>query len=340
MPESYQNFVPPHPRFPLATFPSPLERAWRLEVALREEGCVAVPRIYLKRDDLLSLGMGGNKIRNLEFSIGQALAEGATDVFTAGRPQSNHCRLTAAACARASLRAHIVLTGEPPSRMTGNLLLDEMVGAKLYWTGSDDRALRDTWVRSLAGTFTSLGRRAYTIPVGGSDARGALGHALAALELARQCEAIGEMPSAVVLATATGGTHAGMLVGFRKLDVPIAILGFAVAKSASELRDTVSRIAAEVAREIDAPPLAIDSVDIDDTMLGEGYGIASAAGDAAALMLARTEGVFADPVYTGKGLAGFLAAVRAGRFADAESVVFLHTGGTPALFADPHQPTT
>ena len=335
MTESYQNFVPPHPRFSLATFPSPLERAARLEAALRAEGCGSVPRIYLKRDDLLSLGMGGNKIRNLEFSIGQALAEGATDVVTAGRPQSNHCRLTAAACARAGLRAHIVLTGAPPPLMTGNLLLGEMLGAKIYWTGSDAREFRDAWVRMIVGGMVSLGRKCFSIPVGGSNARGALGHALAALELTRQCEEIGDMPAAVVLATATGGTQAGMLAGFRKLGSPIAIHGFAVAKSAEELRETVSRIADEVAREIDAPSPR-DSVDIDDAMLGAGYGIPSAAGDAAVLMLARIEGVFADPVYTGKAFAGLLARIRAERFAATDSVVFLHTGGAPALFADSH----
>ena len=336
MTPEYTNFVPPHPRFHLATLPTPLERAPRLEAALRDEGCERVPRIYLKRDDLLSLGMGGNKIRNLEFSIGQALAEGATDVVTSGREQSNHCRLTAAACARAGLRVHLVFSGYPAPRPSGNLLLDGLLGAKLYYACSDERERREAWVSMLTGGFEALGRRAFVIPVGGSDARGALGHALAALELKRQCDAIGEHLDAIVLATATGGTQAGMLAGLSKLGAPVRVYGFAVAKSAAELSATVLGIANDVAREIETGAVGADAVRIDGSMLGDGYGAPSAAGDAASLLLARSEGVFTDPVYTGKGLAGLLSLVRAGAFAADACVVFIHTGGAPAIFADSH----
>ena len=333
MTQDYQNFVPPYPRFELATFPSPLQRAERLEAALRDEGCLAVPRIYLKRDDLLSLALGGNKIRNLEFLIGDALARGATDVLTSGRQQSNHCRLTAAACARAGLRAHLVLTGMPPERATGNLLLDRLLGARIYFTGSEERALRDAWINYLAPTFPSLDRVCYTIPVGGSDARGAIGHALAARELLRQCEEIEERPTAIVLATATGGTQAGMLAGLRKLGSDVSMIGFTVAKSAEELRAVVLRMANEVAEDIGGDGVQEGDVVVDGSALGGGYGVATPEGQAAIELLARTEGVLADPVYTGKGLSGLLSLVRAGRFAPGESVVFLHTGGAPALFA-------
>lgn len=334
--QAYQNFVPAYPRFHLATLPTPLERAPRLEAALRDEGCASVPRIYLKRDDLLSLGMGGNKIRNLEFSIGLALAEAATDVVTSGRQQSNHCRLTAAACARAGLRAHLVFSGDPPPRASGNLLLDDLLGAKLYYACSDDRARREAWVNMLSGGFEAIGRRAFVIPVGGSDARGALGHALAALELTEQCAALGERLDAIVLATATGGTQAGMLAGLQKAGVASRVSGFAVAKSAAELSGTVLRIANEVAADIGVEALGADAVDVDGSRLGDGYGAPSVEAEEASRMLARTEGVFADPVYTGKGLAGLLSLIREERFAPDACVVFLHTGGAPAIFADSH----
>ena len=333
MPSDYQNFVPPHPRFPLATFPSQLERAERLERALRAEGGAPVPRIYLKRDDLLSLGMGGNKIRNLEFSIGQALAEGATDIVTAGRQQSNHCRLTAAACARAGLRAHLVLNGEPPSSATGNVLLDHLLGANVYYTGSDDRAARAAEIeRLLSAGGLAAARQPYLIPVGGSDARGALGHVLAAREIIEQCSAIAETPAAVVLATATGGTQAGLLAGLSKLGTPPPVYGFAVAKSAPELVAEILTLANEVAMEIRIVTIPAGAVSVDDSALGDGYGVPTPEAQAAIELLARTEGVFADPTYTGKGLAGMLALIRSGAFANDQAVVFIHTGGTPALF--------
>lgn len=329
-----RNVVVTHPRFPLATLPSPLERTRRLEASLSDEGTPAVPRIYLKRDDLLSLGMGGNKIRNLEFSLGAALAAGATDIVTAGRQQSNHCRLTAAACARAGLRAHLVLTGAPPLIRSGNLLLDDLLGATMYFTGDDDRDRRAELVQRVAGSIARDGRSPYVIPVGGSDAVGAAGHALAAAEILGQCDILGETPSAIVLATATGGTHAGLLAGLRAMDATVPVLGFAVAKLADELRVIVFRLASEVAGQVKADAIDPAVVHVDGSMLGDGYGMPTADATAAIEALARTEGVFADPVYTGKALAGLLALVRAGRFRNDQAVIFLHTGGAPALFAD------
>lgn len=314
--------------------PSPLERAERLESALRAEGCTRVPRLYLKRDDLLSLALGENKIRNLEFLLGDALQEGATDIVTAGRVQSNHCRLTAAACVRAGLRAHLIFTGARPPVAIGNFLLDDLFGAKTYFTGADDRASRAAWIDMIMGALPGFDRRPYLIPVGGSDARGAVGHALAAQELAQQFEAIGERLSAIVLATATGGTQAGMLAGLRRLGIDAGMHGFAVAKPAADLVPEILAIANDVAVAIGIGNVAPDDVVVDDMCLGGGYGIPSLAGRAAIELLARTEGVLADPVYTGKGLAGLLALVRRGAFSPGDAVVFIHTGGAPALFSD------
>ena len=333
MAEAYQTIEVRHPRFPLATFPTPLERAQHLEAALAPGTPGGMPRIYLKRDDLLSLGMGGNKVRNLEFAIGQALAESATEVVTSGRQQSNHCRLTAAACARAGLGVHVVLSGREPASFTGNLLLGRLLGSTIHFVGSDDRAVRQQMVSDVAREIAQAHGRPYVIPVGGSDARGALGHALAAEELLRQCDALGERLGALVLATATGGTQAGMLAGLRRLGSDAPIYGFAVAKSAPELAFDVLRMANEVSRAIGGRPLQAPDVIVDGSCLGEGYGAPTLEGQRAIEVLARSEGVFADPVYTGKALAGLFAFVREGRLRPGDCVVFLHTGGTPALFA-------
>lgn len=339
MTPAYQTFDAPYPRYPLAQLPSPLDRAERLESALRGEGCERVPRIYIKRDDLLSLGLGGNKIRNLEFLIAYALAQSATDVITAGRLQSNHCRLTAAACARVGLQAHLVFLGAPPATASGNFMLDRLFGANLYFTCSDERGSRAKWIAMLTGMLPHLGRVPYLIPVGGSDARGAVGHALAAQELAQQLDGLGESGATVVLPTATGGTQAGMLAGFARLGFDASIYGFAVAKAAKELAADVLGIANGVADAIGGPAIGAEQVVVDGSALGAGYGMPSVAGRAAIELLARSEGILADPVYTGKALAGFLARVRAGGYAPDEAVVFLHTGGAAALFADLPAPT-
>jgi L-cysteate sulfo-lyase len=327
------DFIPDVPRFRLAAFPTPIDRLARLEDALRREGVSSVPRIYLKRDDLLSLALGGNKIRNLEFLIGEALADGATDVITAGRQQSNHCRLTAAACALAGLRCHVVLNGKAPERETGNLLLTRMLGARIYFTQSDDRADRESWVRMVEMTPRMFGARSYVIPVGGSDARGALGHVLLGREVLEQTEALGEKPTTIMLASATGGTQAGLVAGIRKLESQVRVLGYTVANPADELAPKIVDVANQLAASLGTGAFGRDDVDLDDAQLGGGYGVHTEAGAAAIDILARTEGIVIDPVYTGKAFAGLLDAVRSRRYASEESVVFIHTGGTPALFA-------
>jgi 1-aminocyclopropane-1-carboxylate deaminase/D-cysteine desulfhydrase-like pyridoxal-dependent ACC family enzyme len=305
----------------------------RLEAALRRSGAPAVPRLHIKRDDLLTLGMGGNKVRNLEFLMARALGEGATHVLTSGRQQSNHCRLTAAACARVGLGCDVVLSGIEPAMATGNLLLSRVFGARTHFVGSDDRAERATRVGEVAAGIERAGGRTFIIGVGGSDTTGALGHVVAARELMAQANAAGWPIGAVVLATATGGTQAGMLAGFAAMNRRVDVRGFAVAKSAAELSAEVRELAQRVAISIGGPSVAADAVRIDDSELGGGYGAPTAAASAAAALLARREGMVVDPVYTAKGLAGLLALVRRGTFAAVEDVVFLHTGGTPTLFA-------
>lgn len=332
MAESYQSALAGYPRFPLIAGPSPLQRASRLEAALKHEG-IEVPRLYLKRDDLVSLAMGGNKLRNLEFLIGDALAHRATAIVTGGRAQSNHCRLTAAACVKAGLTAHLVLSGEEPRAWTGNLLLDRMFGAEIAFTGTDDRVVRDEMMKTAADRIRASGGVPYVIPVGGSDTRGAFGHVLAAAELHAQLELAGERRASLVLATATGGTQAGMLVGLGALAGQVDVTAFAVAKSAEELAPQVQRLAAEAAAALGVGMPAAADIRIDGTALGGGYGVETVEARAAIAFLARTEAVLADPVYTGKALAGLLARIRGRAYRADEAVVFLHTGGTAALFS-------
>jgi D-cysteine desulfhydrase/L-cysteate sulfo-lyase len=328
------NFVANLPRVRLTHLPTPLERASRLEGALREEGARA-PRIYIKRDDMLSLALGGNKIRNLEFSLGAALADGATDIVTVGRAQSNHCRLTAAACAKVGLRAHLVMSGERPPIPQGNLLLSELFGATTYFTDTEDRTVRESTAASVSDEIRSRGGRPVLLPVGGSDARGAVGHALLAHEIVAQCAPVDERPAAIVMATATGGTQAGLIAGLRAVGAATVVRGFSVHKPAVESASEVAELAREVAAVIGARAILDGEVRADDSQLGEGYGVATAAGGAAIAMLARTEGLVLDPVYTAKAMAGMLAMIRRGDFAIDDAVVFVHTGGTPVLFAEP-----
>jgi D-cysteine desulfhydrase family pyridoxal phosphate-dependent enzyme len=327
------NFAAHLPRVRLTTLPSPLQHASRLEDALREDGA-RPPRIYIKRDDLLGLAFGGNKIRNLEFTLGAAVAEGATDVITVGRAQSNHCRLTAAACARLGLRCHLVMSGDRPAASTGNLLLSELFGAACAFTGTDDRNVRESRARDIEREVSARGARAWLLPVGGSDARGALGHALAAIEIIAQCAAAGERPAAIVLATATGGTQAGLLLGLSAVGSKTRVVGYTVHKAADDARGDVLRVATDAATLLTAGAVDVRGIDIDDTQLGGGYGVPSRAGMDAASLLARTEGILLDPVYTAKAMAGLLATIRAGGFTPDDCIVFVHTGGAPALFAE------
>lgn len=326
------NFAADLPRVRLAHLPTPLDRALRLEQVLRDEGARSL-RIYIKRDDLLSLAMGGNKIRNLEFSLGKARAEGATDVVTVGRAQSNHCRLTAAACAKVGLRAHLVMSGEQPAAAQGNLLLSELFGATVHFIGKEDRTEREATAARVCEEIVAGVGRPVLLPVGGSDARGAIGHALLAHEIVVQCEAIDERPDAVVLATATGGTQAGLVAGLRKLELTTNVIGYSVHKPADASATEVLTLAREVAELIGAEAPADEDVHVDDSQLGADYGVPTAAGGAAIELLARTEGLLLDPVYTAKAMAGLLAMIRAGTSGEDAAVVFIHTGGAPVLFA-------
>ena len=323
--------VPPRidalPRFQLLDGPSPLTRLDRFGAALG-----GTAEVWIKREDLLPLAFGGNKLRNLEFLVGAALAEGADTLITSGRRWSNHCRLTAAAGARAGLAVHLVLSGPPrPTGQEGpNQVLDHLLGATVHVTSSDARAERAATVDRVATDLRVAGRRPFVIDVGGGGAVGAAGQVLAGLEVADQLAAVGVGAAAIVVPTATGGTQAGLLTGLALASPPAhGVVGVAAASPAAELGPAVDRLLDSLAPLSGVrPPSA--AIVIDDDQIGEGYGRPSAAADDATGLLARTEGILVDPIYTAKALAGLIARVRDGRLHG--PVVFWHAGGTPGLF--------
>lgn len=315
------------PRFPLLDGPSPLQLASRLSAALGGDAA-----IWIKREDLLPLAFGGNKLRNLELLVGAALAEGADTLVTSGRRWSNHCRLTAAAGARAGLAVHLVVSGPPPRAGAGaaNVLLDELLGATVHVTATDDRAERAARVEEVAAAERAAGRRPFVIGVGGSGPIGAAGQVLAGLELADQLAARGVAEATIVVPSATGGTQAGLLVGLALAAPPDrAVLGIAAAAPAADLRPTILGLLDGLA-PLTGARIAPEAVVIEDDQIGSGYGHPTEAAAEATRLLARTEGVLVDPIYTAKALAGLIARVRDGRLRG--PVVFWHAGGTPGLF--------
>jgi 1-aminocyclopropane-1-carboxylate deaminase/D-cysteine desulfhydrase-like pyridoxal-dependent ACC family enzyme len=321
--------LPTLPRVALLDGPTPLQPLERLSPALGGRA-----ELWIKREDLGPLAFSGNKLRNLEFLLGAAIAAGADTIVTSGRRWSNHCRLTAAAGARLGLHVDIVVSG-PPTSASANLALIESLGATVHQASTDARTEREALVASVAASASAAGRSVHVIPVGGSDATGAWGQVLGGLEALEQAAARGFVPDAIVLPSATGGTQAGLIVGgaiaaARNGAEPPRIIGVAVAHPEPELRPHVEELVAELATlaGIAAP---LNRVEIDGGSLGDGYGVPSPSSVEAASLLARTEGMLVDPVYTAKGLAGLISAVRSGQL-DGRRAIFWHGGGLPALF--------
>ncbi len=318
----------PIPRYPLTTLPTPLQRARRFEAALGD-GC---PRIYLKRDDLTGLAFGGNKARKLEYLLADALATGATTLVTEGAAQSNHARMTAAAAAIAGLRCVLVLDARNGSEIAGNLLLDHLLGAEVRVV--PDRTARVAAMERIEDELRAEGERPYVIPTGGSVPLGAAGYVAMVPELLAQLMTVSEAPSRLYFASSSQGTQAGLAVGARAFSAPFAVYGVAVEHPVDDLIATGAALANVTAELLAAEPAFAEAdIVIDGGFVGAGYGKSTPEGMEAARLLARTEAVFLDPVYSAKAMAALIAHVRAGDLDPAGSVVFLHTGGGPSLFA-------
>lgn len=314
------------PRVTIAHLPTPLEPLPRLSQRL------GGPELWLKRDDQTGLAGGGNKTRKLEFLAAAALAANADTLITGGAPQSNHCRQTAAAAAKLGLRCVLVLAGQP-AEATGNILLDHLLGAELVWAGN---AARDDAMQAAVERQQALGYRPYLIPYGGSSPAGAAAYAAAVEELAGQMQALNLPPfDRLVFASSSGGTHAGLAVGARALNLPTQVLGISIDKPLVVLTgETVAGLATDTAALLGLE-LAFAAGDIaaNADYLGGGYGIMAEPEAEAIGLFAQTEGVLLDPVYTGRAAAALIDLIRKGDIGRSERVLFWHTGGLPALFA-------
>jgi D-cysteine desulfhydrase family pyridoxal phosphate-dependent enzyme len=311
-------------RLPLAsTSPTPLEPADRLAAAIGLDA----GRLFVKRDDVNGLAGGGNKVRKLEYLIADALEQGCDTLVTGGGRQSNHCRITAAAANRLGLRCTIVLTSPRPSTPTGNVLLDEVLRPDIVWAGERDYYGAEAAIEEACDRLRGEGRRPYAIPVGGASTIGALGYVACGLELVGQLGSAGP-PALVVVADGSGGTHAGLVAG---LGDHGRVLGVDVG-TRPDLDERVPEKAVEAAAlaGLAAPT---GTVQVDHDRFGSGYGAPTDECREALHLAATTEGLLLDPVYTGKAMAGLIAAAREGRLPSDGPIVFVHTGGTPALFA-------
>lgn len=317
------------PRVHLSGLPTPLDPAPRLSSEL---GC----GVLIKRDDLTATGLGGNKIRKLEFLVGAALADGADTVVTFGALQSNHARQTAAACARTGLRCELILTRAVPRtgpafEAGGNVALDHLFGATVTVVDNDD----DQMAAAVTAVERRITGRAAWIPPGGSDAVGTLGYVDAGLELADQILDSGAGVTDVVVAVSTGGTYAGLLTGLRMGGSLARVRGVCVYRPADRTRESIARLLTGVADLLGTTPASPDEVVLDDTFLGDGYGLPTPGMVDAVSLFARTEGLVLDPVYTGKAADALTTWARATAFGSGATVVFVHTGGAPGLFAYP-----
>lgn len=294
------------------------------------------PEIYIKRDDLLGLSAGGNKTRKLEFLVADALVQRADTLITVGAVQSNHCRLTLAAAVREGLSCRLVLEQRVPgsydSKASGNNFLFDLLGVEsttVVDSGTDLAAA----MQKIAAELKAEGRNGYIIPGGGSNALGALGYVACAEELLAQTFESGLRLDHIVCASGSAGTHAGLLMGLLGNNAHIPVTGINVRRPRAEQERNVHALAADVARllNIETPPR--EAVTALDEWVGPGYSLPTPQMIAAVRLLASKEGVLLDPVYTGKAMAGLIDLVRRGTFKNGENILFLHTGGAPALYA-------
>lgn len=320
------------PRVALGQTPTPLTFLPRLSQELGRP-------VYIKRDDDLGPGLGGNKTRKLAFLLAEAKEMGAQKVVTFGGLQSNHARITAAAANQLGLEAHLFYFEKRPSRLTGNLLINELLGAKMYFLpiggGGGGRMTLERTIRLVRLLSRLWVGSNYFIPVGGHTWRGCLGYVAAAAEIQTQAAAQGMEKAWLVTAAGTGGTLAGLLAGLTLLDSPIRPLGIDVGKLWKGFAASIAGLAEDICQQLgeSIPFSALDVPLIEKRYAGERYGAPSPAGHEALNLLAQTEGVLLDPVYTAKAFAGMLDLLKGRELGEKEPLIFLHTGGFPALFA-------
>lgn len=310
------------PKLNFAHLPTPVEPLGRLGAEL---GGI---RLLVKRDDQTGLAFGGNKTRKLEYIMAEAVANGARTILTTGALQSNHCRQTAAAAAHLGLECMLILAGSIPEQPSGNYFLDRLLGAEIISTSKENR---DEVLNLKFNEAWKEGKRPYLVPYGGSSPTGAAAYAVALKELLDQ----GVNPDWIIFASSSGGTQAGLVSGARIFGFNGHILGISVDEPENVLRGRVAKLAVQVADLLgEKQTFDISDIEVNSDFLGEGYGILSPGEIEAIQLFAQLEGLLIDPVYTGRAAAGLIALARDGHFKAGQTVLFWHTGGTPALFAE------
>jgi D-cysteine desulfhydrase family pyridoxal phosphate-dependent enzyme len=308
-------------RLSFAHLPTPVEALPRLTRFL------GGPGLFVKRDDQTGLALGGNKTRKLEFLLAEAQTLGADHIVTAGAVQSNHCRQTAAAAARFGLKCTLILSGAPPARADGNLWLDHLFGAEIRWC---EPSQRQAMLQQTVEELRQQGARPYLVPYGGSSPTGVLGYVLAMQEFLQQSLSA----DAILFASSSGGTQAGLVLGARLFGYRGRLIGISVDEPRGVLQQRVAELATQAAQRLgERLEILPQEIEVEDEWARPGYGVLTEAEKEAIRLFARQEGLLLDPVYTGRAAAGLLSLIRRGAFSAGQTVLFWHTGGTPALFA-------
>ena len=313
------------PSVSLAHYPTPIEEVARFRAAI-----LSAPRLLIKRDDAISFGFGGNKVRKIEMVTARARADGADLLITTGGVQSNHCRVTAAAAARLGMRCVIVANGTPPERLSGNALLDSLFGAEVRYVAS--REERAPAMEDVASAWRAQGGRPSVIPLGASTPLGALGFVRAVGEMVAQ---LPFPPDYIFHSTSSGGTQAGLVAGCSLYQLATRVIGISADESVAGIQSTVGAIIEGIGGllGVDGRALALSRpIEADDRFIGDGYGVPSAASREAQTLLATCEALVVDHTYTAKALAGMIGWIREGRIAADQTVLFWHTGGQVGIF--------
>lgn len=295
------------------------------------------PNIYIKRDDLLGLTSGGNKTRKLEFLIADALSQGADTIITCGAVQSNHCRLTLAAAVKEGLKCRLVLEervkGSYSPDASGNNFLFHLLGVEKVSVVPGGSNMMDA-MQKVAEELAAEGRKAYIVPGGGSNEIGSIGYVACAQEIMEQTFEKGIKLDHIVTPSGSAGTHTGIVVGFYGNNMNIPITGISVNRNKETQEEVVYNLVQKTAAKVGVKgAIPREAVEVIDDYVGTGYSLPTTAMVEAVQLLARTEGILLDPVYTGKAMSGLIGMIRQGRFKKGENVMFLHTGGSPALYA-------
>ena len=317
------------PRLELAKLPTPLDRVENLGKSLGDLD------LWFKRDDLTGFGLGGNKVRSLEYLAADAMKVNSNILITGGSPGSNHVRTTMAVAAHLGLKGVAVLSGTRPSKANGNLLLNQLLDAKLVFTGNPDRSYIDNYIEDEAERLRGKGESPYMIRRGGVSSLGCIGYVSAAVEICSQLQSLNLNPDILLCATGCGVTQAGLLVGFKLMGLNCRLYGITVSRTRDECIAYIKQLINETEDVLGLDSrVKNDEIFVFDEYIGEGYSVPTSEGIDAIRLVAQTEGIFLDPIYTGKAMAGLTDLVKKDLIGSDNTVIFLHTGGSPSIFSN------